>query len=58
MLSLPSLARFLSWWVLTATQAVRLDYFSYLGGSGADAGLAIDADNTGGAYVAGYTDSR
>ncbi len=41
----------------TATQAVVLDYFSYLGGSGADAGLAIDADNTGGAYVAGYTDS-
>ena len=41
----------------TATQAVTLDYFSYLGGSGGDVGLAIDSDNTGGAYVAGYTDS-
>jgi hypothetical protein len=41
----------------TGTQAVVLDYFSYLGGSGTDAGLAIDADDTGGAYVAGYTDS-
>ena len=41
----------------TSTQAVTLDYFSYLGGSGTDVGLAINADNTGGAYVAGYTDS-
>lgn len=41
----------------TATEAVVLDYFSYLGGSGADVGLAIDADDTGGAYVTGYTDS-
>ena len=41
----------------TVTQAVPLTYFTYLGGSGTDVGLAITADNTGGAYVAGYTDS-
>jgi hypothetical protein len=41
----------------TATQASALDYFSYLGGSGTDVGLAITADNIGGAYVAGYTNS-
>ena len=41
----------------TATQAVPIPYFSYLGGSGTDVGLAIAADNTGGAYVTGYTNS-
>jgi hypothetical protein len=41
----------------TATQAVALNYFTYLGGSGTDVGLAVTADNSGGAYVAGYTDS-
>jgi hypothetical protein len=41
----------------SATQAVGMGYFSYLGGSGNDVGLAITADNTGGAYVTGYTDS-
>ncbi len=37
--------------------SVALIYFSYLGGSGNDAGTAITADTVGGARVAGWTDS-
>lgn len=37
--------------------AVSLIYFSYLGGTGADAGTAIAVDAVGGARVAGWTDS-
>lgn len=36
---------------------LSLGYFSYLGGSGNEAGLAIVADNTNGALVTGYTQS-
>jgi uncharacterized repeat protein (TIGR01451 family) len=36
---------------------VTLSYFSYLGGSGDDAGLAIVADTNGGARITGWTDS-
>jgi hypothetical protein len=35
-----------------------LVYSSYLGGTNEDAGMAIAADNSGNAYVAGYTHSR
>ena len=34
-----------------------LDYCGFLGGSGADSGYSIVVDNTGSAYVAGYTNS-
>lgn len=34
-----------------------LNYFSYLGGSGADIGLAIAVDSSQGAHIAGSTDS-
>ncbi len=37
--------------------SVSLIYFSYLGGSGADAGTAIAVDTVGGARVTGWTDS-
>jgi uncharacterized repeat protein (TIGR01451 family) len=36
---------------------LTLGYFSYLGGSGNEAGLAIVADNTNGALVTGWTQS-
>ena len=34
-----------------------LDYATYLGGSGSDAGMAIAVDAAGHAYVAGFTES-
>ena len=37
--------------------SVSLIYFSYLGGTGNDAGTAITVDTVGGARVAGWTDS-
>ncbi len=37
--------------------AVSLDYFSYLGGTGADVGTGIAVDAVGGARVTGWTDS-
>jgi hypothetical protein len=40
----------------TAT-TVPLNYFSYLGGSGSDVGLAIAADSLQGARIAGWTNS-
>jgi hypothetical protein len=39
------------------TTTVPLTYFSYLGGSGTDVGLAIAVDTSQGARIAGYTDS-
>ena len=36
---------------------VPLDYFSYLGGSGTDAGTAITVDSTSGARITGWTTS-
>ncbi len=41
----------------TSTVYLTLGYFSYLGGSGNEAGLAIVADNTNGALVTGTTQS-
>lgn len=41
----------------TTTTNVSLTYFSYLGGSGAEAGLAVATDNASGAYVTGWTQS-
>jgi uncharacterized protein (TIGR03437 family) len=38
-------------------QSGALNYLTYLGGSSYDAGTAIAADPSGGAYIAGYTDS-
>jgi uncharacterized repeat protein (TIGR01451 family) len=43
---------------LTSTQTtLQLDYFSYLGGSGNEAGLQIAADNSNGALITGTTTS-
>ncbi len=39
------------------TSGLSLAYFSYLGGSGNEAGLAITADNSNGAQVTGWTQS-
>lgn len=36
---------------------VPLDYFSYLGGSGTDVGLAVAVDLSNGAYITGFTNS-
>ncbi len=36
---------------------VPLDYFSYLGGSGTDVGLAVAVDISNGAYITGFTNS-
>jgi uncharacterized repeat protein (TIGR01451 family) len=41
----------------TTPGAVTLTYFSYLGGSDQDVGLAIVADSTGGARITGFTKS-
>jgi len=41
----------------TTQGSVPLNYFTYLGGSAADAGLAIVVDSTQNARVAGFTDS-
>ncbi|HKW19020.1 MAG TPA: SBBP repeat-containing protein [Terriglobales bacterium] len=41
----------------TTQGAVPIDYFSYLGGSGLDAGLGIVSDSLGNARVAGVTSS-
>lgn len=41
----------------TTQGTVPLDYFSYLGGSAADAGLGIVTDTLGNARVTGFTDS-
>jgi uncharacterized repeat protein (TIGR01451 family) len=41
----------------TSTANLQLNYFSYLGGSGDEAGLAIVADNSNGALVTGSTTS-
>ena len=38
-------------------QLLKLDYGTYLGGSGADAGYAIAVDGAGSVYVAGFTQS-
>jgi len=48
-------ARFPNLTPTSTTLSLALAYFSYLGGSGNDAGLAIVADNTNGALVTGYT---
>lgn len=50
-------ARFPNLTPTSTTLNMTLGYFSYLGGSGNDAGLAIVADNTNGALVTGYTQS-
>jgi len=39
------------------TFTVPMNYFTYLGGSGTDVGNAITVDNSGGARVAGWTNS-
>src|SRR6202035_1366790 len=41
----------------TTQGTVPLDYFSYLGGSLQDVGLAVTADSLGNAWVTGFTDS-
>ena len=41
----------------TTTNAVGLSYFSYLGGSGNDSGLAIAVDTGAGALITGATSS-
>ncbi len=41
----------------TTQGTVPLDYFSYLGGSAQDVGLAVIADSLGNAWVTGFTDS-
>jgi uncharacterized repeat protein (TIGR01451 family) len=41
----------------TGTTNMSLNYFTYLGGSGNEAGLAITVDNSNGALVTGWTQS-
>ena len=48
-------ARFPNLTPSSTSLSLTLAYFSYLGGSGNEAGLAIVADNTNGALVTGYT---
>lgn len=50
-------ARFPNLTPTSATTYLTLGYFSYLGGTGDEAGLAIVADNTNGAVVTGWTQS-
>jgi uncharacterized repeat protein (TIGR01451 family) len=51
------LARFTNPATTTITTNVSLTYFSYLGGSGNDAGLAITVDSSNGALLTGWTQS-
>ena len=44
--------------ITTTPVNVTLNYFSYLGGTGAEAGLAIAVDNASGALVTGWTQSN